>query len=142
MTTAGRAALAQVDLLVCQGADNAYAFTYSRRTGETTTAVDLSTWSAHAQLRTRVGGALWLDLTNTAGGITLDADGSITLLIGHAVTEDPAWNAYAKLDPKTGRPVPSGVWDLELTDGASGSPLRFVEGRVTVSPDVTREDSP
>ena len=141
MTTTGRAALAQVDLMVCQGADNAYPFTYSRRTGETTTAVDLSTWSAHAQLRTRVGGAVWLDLTSP-DGIVLDADGSITVLIGHAVTEDPAWNAYAKLDAKTGRPVPSGVWDLEFTDTASGAPLRFVEGRVTVSPDVTREDVP
>ena len=139
MTTTGRAALAQVDLLVCQGADNAYAFTYSRRTGETMTAVDLSTWSARAQLRTRVGGNVWLTLTNPEG-IVLDADGSITLTIGHEITEDPAWNTYAKLDSKTGRPVPSGVWDLELTDGASGSPLRFVEGRVTVSPDVTRED--
>ena len=136
MTTTGRAALAQVDLVVCQGADNTYGFTYSRRTGETTTAVDLSTWSAHAQLRTRVGGAVWLDLTSPEG-IVLDANGSITVLIGHEITEDPAWNAYAKLDPKTGRPVPSGVWDLELTDTKV---VRFVEGRVTVSPDVTRED--
>lgn len=141
MTTAGRAALAQVDLLVCQGADNTYGFTYSRRTGETTTAVDLSTWSARAQLRTRVGGAVWLTLTSPTG-IVLDADGSIMLLIGHEITEDPAWNGYVKLDSKTGRPVPSGVWDMELTNTAPGKVLRFVEGKVTVSPDVTREDVP
>ena len=141
MTTAGRAALAQVDLLVCQGADNAYPFTYSRRTGETTTAVDLSAWSACAQLRARVGGSVWLTLMSPET-ITLDADGSIMCLIGHAITEDPAWNAHAKLDAKTGRPVPSGVWDLELTGTAPNKVLRFIEGRVTVSPDVTREDVP
>lgn len=87
------------------------------------------------QIRRRVGGATWLELTDTTG-ITLGADGSITVFIGQTVTEAPAWDAYSKL--VDGEPTALGVYDLELID-STGSVTRFLQGTVTVSPDVTRE---
>lgn len=135
MTTIGREALAEIDLLITQGADNTYAFAYSLVEPAGTVRVDLTGWSARMQIRRKVGGAIWHELTN-AQGITLGPDGSITVDIPHTVTEDPAWDAYSKL--VDGEPQPLGVYDLELID-PNGTVTRFLQGTVTVSPDVTRE---
>lgn len=137
MTIIGREALAEIDLLITQGADNTYAFAYSLDDGTTVTPVDLSGWSARMQIRRKVGGAIWHELADT-NGITLGPDGSITVDIPHTVTEDPAWDGYSKV--VDGEPQPLGVYDLELIDPA-GEVTRFIQGAVTVSPDVTREVS-
>lgn len=126
----GRCALADVDLVISQGADNRYAFRYTRDG----LPVDLTGWVARAQLRKRVGGDVWLTLTN-GDGISLNSDGVVVVSIPAAVTESVEWNGYARL--VAGKPVPSGVWDLELVDPAGGV-VRFVQGTVTVCPDVTR----
>lgn len=134
MAVLGREALVECDIIVAQGADNAYAFRYSTRTSDTTTPVDLTGWTARAQLRRTWGGDVWLTLTDT-DGITLTLDGWITVAIAHSVTEDPAWDSRSKV--VDGEPLARGVWDLELVD-PDGGVLRFVQGLVTVSPDVTR----
>lgn len=135
MAVLGREALASCDIIVTQGADNAYAFRYSTRTGNVTTPVDLTGWSARAQLRRTWGGEIWLSLTNT-DGITLTDTGGVVVDIPAAVTEDPAWNTRLKVTG--GEPQARGVWDLELIN-PDGHVTRLVQGTVTVSPDVTRE---
>ena len=134
MAVLGRSALVECDIIVSQGATNEYSFRYATDDG-TATPVDLTSWSARAQLRHKVGGEVWLSLTDE-DGITLGADGLVSILIEPAATEVPAWNGYAKL--RAGVPVPSGVWDLEL-ESPTGYVVRLVEGVVTVAPDVTRD---
>lgn len=121
--TVGRSALAVVDLILAQGADNSFEFRYSETVDEVVTPVDLSGWSARGQIRRSPGGELWVELQPT-----LDSEGVVSFSIGHAVTEDAAWDRRS-----------SGVWDLELID-PDGKVTRFVEGTVTVSHDVTRND--
>ena len=137
MTTLGREAITTVDLIVAQGADQSYAVRYSTSDGTTTTPVDLTDWSARAQLRRKVGGDIWLDLTDT-DGIALTADGLVTVTIDHTTTEDPAWNAYSRVT--SDGPQTLGVWDLELIS-PDGRVTRLVQGTVTVSPDVTRSQA-
>ena len=120
--TAGLETLATVDLLISQGSDNLYTFRYSETVDNVRIPVDLTAHAARAQIRSKVGGDLWLELTD----ITLAADGTIEVRIPHAITEGDAWNVRR-----------SGVWDLELTD-PDGLKVRFASGRVTVSPNVTR----
>ena len=134
MAVLGRSALVECDIIVSQGATNEYVFRYATDDG-TVTPVDLTSWTARAQFRRKVGGEVWLSLTET-DGITLGADGLVSILIEPATTEAPAWNSYAKLS--AGEPVPSGVWDLEL-ENPQGYVVRLVEGAVTVAPDVTRD---
>lgn len=121
MTTIGRSALAVVNLLIAQGADNEYSFRYLSAEGAP---VDMTGYTARAQIRNTVRGDLWLELTD----IDLGSDGTITVTIGHDITEHQVW---AKRH--------GGVWDLELVD-PNGKVLRFVEGKVTVSHEVTRDD--
>lgn len=135
MAVLGREALVECDIIVTQGADNAFAFRYSTRTSNTTTPVDLTDWTARAQLRRTWGGEIWLTATH-ADAITLTATGDVVLVIDAATTEDPAWNTRSKVS--AGEPQARGVWDLELIDPA-GRVTRLVQGTVTVSPDVTRE---
>ena len=135
MAVLGREALVECDIIVTQGADNAYAFRYSTRTGDTTTPVDLTGWSARAQLRRTWGGEIWLSAPDQAA-ITLTSTGDVVLAIDAATTEDPAWNSRSKV--VDGEPQARGVWDLELIN-PDGRVTRLVQGTVTVSPDVTRE---
>jgi hypothetical protein len=119
----GISALGTVDLVVSQGSDVIFEFTYL--TGEPPEPVDLTACTARAQMRTTVGGAVW-GTWNSASGITLDAVGNITLTVTHAETEAVEWNDYNK-----------GVWDLEIIDSL-GNITRLLEGKVRVSHDVTR----
>lgn len=121
VVTVGRAALATINLLIAQGADNAYSFRYSNDG----VPVDLTGWSARAQIRSDYGGDIYLTLT--AQDIPLTSDGVIQITIPHTVTEATEWNAWT-----------SGVWDLELVD-PNGGVTRFAAGRVTISQDVTRD---
>lgn len=129
MISTGLAALAECDLLISRGTDQTFVFRYSTSDGAeppVVTPVDLTGWTAKAQLRRRVAGDVWVTLTS-ASGITLGADGSVEIAIGHALTEAAAWDAYS-----------IGVWDLELASPV-GEKVRLVQGAVTVSQDVTRE---
>lgn len=130
-TTQGRAALLEnATLIISQGAENSYGWTWERRVAPATeyTPVDLTGWTARAQIRTNVGGEIWATFTDT-DGITLDDQGNITLTVGHAVTEAAEWQTLARVE---------GVWDLELIDG-DGEVTRFAMGPVIVSQDVTRD---
>lgn len=134
MTTIGREALTEIDLLIAQGADFRLAIRYSR--GDTP--VDLNTWQARTQLRRKHGGDIWLTVhtgIDSPASLSLDNAGMIILDIPATVTEDPAWNTRSKL--VSGEPQPTGVWDLELID-PDGAVIRIAQGTVTVSPDVTR----
>lgn len=123
MVSLGTGALATVDLVVSQGADCAFAFQYLAGTGTDAVGIDLTGWSARAQLRTSVGGPLWVTLTSSSG-IVLDAAGNVVLLV--ARTASASWDA-----------LDHGVWDLQLTD-TGGAVVRLVEGKVTVDHSVTR----
>lgn len=133
MTTIGRESLTEIDLLIAQGADFTLAMRYLRDGAP----VDLSGWSGRSQLRRKHGGDVWLTVPDagTVAALSLGTDGVITLSIPAGVTEDPAWDSRSKLTG--GEPQPTGVWDLELID-PDGVVIRFAQGAVTVSPDVTR----
>lgn len=134
----GQEVLARVDLLIRQGSDVTFALTYSESDGTATIVQDFAGWSARSQIRKKVGGEVWHDMSSTAGITLSNAAGvlSVTGLIGHAVTEDPAWNLRAG---KTVGDVlaPSGVWDIELVT-VDGYVIPFIAGDVYVDPDVTR----
>lgn len=135
MTTIGREALARdVDLIISQGADNQYVFRYSTDLGGVRTPVDLTGYTARAQIRKKWGGDLWHSMTDGAGIELGGPAGTITVTIDNTVTEDPAWNARSSV--RDGEAFPTGVWDLELIHG--NDVVRFVMGTVTISPDVTR----
>jgi len=121
--TVGRTALAEVNLVMAQGANNSFAFIYYTDDTKTST-VDLSGYTARAQVRPRIGGDVSLDLTPmiTLGG----TDGRVDVVVPAAVTE-----ALEITSPY------QCVWDLELVD-ATAVPVRFAEGKVTIDPDVTR----
>lgn len=129
----GIAALVQSpagDLVISQGSDQTFTYRYGTSDGESTSWVDLTDWSARAQLRNLPGGTVWASLSSDAGDgsrITLDADGYVSVVLAHATTEAAPWNRYV-----------SGVWDLELTN-PDGEVIRLVMGKVTVSADVTRD---
>lgn len=120
--TIGRGALATVDLIIAQGADNAYSFRYSREVDGVRTPVDLTGYVARGQIRRRVGEEVYLDLA----GILLTADGAIQITIPAGETEAPEWNKRRE-----------GVWDLELVS-PDGGVVRFAAGAVSIVPDVTR----
>ncbi len=127
------------DLIISQGADQDFAFRWGSRDsdGGPVAYHDLSAWSGRAQVRTRVGGEVWLTFatggaTEAGSTLTLDADGYVRIHLHHAETRTPAWNKPARI---------SGVWDLELVD-PTGEVIRLVEGNVTVSQSVTRDDLP
>lgn len=122
--TIGREALAVINLVLSQGADNSFSFVYNTLVGTTKTPVDLTGTTVRSQIRSAVGGALYLDLIPlvTLGGLA----GTISLVIPAATTEPKAWNTRTE-----------GVWDLELVS-ASGAVVRFATGTVTIVPDVTR----
>jgi|WetSurMetagenome_2_1015567.scaffolds.fasta_scaffold07129_6 hypothetical protein len=90
------------------------------------TPVDISTWSARAQMREEYESTTpVVSLTSSpAAGITLGgAAGTIELKIAAADTSLIS--------------IESGVWDLELQD-SMGNVVRLLEGKVTFKPEVTR----
>lgn len=133
MVELGRAALAVCDLVVSQGADQDFRFRYGQDDGTVTTWVDLTGWSARAQVRPRPGGEVWLSLTtdvvtDAGSGLQVDSDGYVSVVLGHGELEGPEWDARAQQ---------GGVWDLELVS-PTGEVTRLVMGAVQVSQDVTR----
>lgn len=89
-------------------------------------AVDLTGYTARMQARATVAaGSPEFDLTVGSGLTMGGALGTITVTISATVT--------AALT------VPSMVWDLELMPaGVAADAFRFIEGKITLSPEVTR----
>ena len=86
---------------------------------------DLTGWTAAMQIREDIDDTTPLvDLTSVAGDITINIpDAKITVIIATSVTE--------ALD------FVEGVYDLELID-TSGETTRILEGKATLSEEVTR----
>lgn len=108
------------DLIVEAGATYTRVFTWS--TGTPATPVNLTGYTAHAQLRDSHG-VLLVDLTVGAGLTLGGSAGTITLTMTPAQT---------LLIPQLG-----GSWDLKLTAG-DGTVTRLLQGLVQLSPEVTQ----
>lgn len=77
--------------------------------------------SAQAQVRGGYGGTVWVETD-----IEIDpVDGWLTVRIPEAATTGVEWDSRAV-----------GVWDLEVV--VAGQRVRWVQGRIDVSQDVTR----
>lgn len=114
------------NLIIEKGATFNTIFTWSTKdTLGVITPVNLSTWSARAQVREEYESTTpVLSLTSQpSGGITLGGFGTIELKVSPTLTS-------AVL-------IDKGVWDLELEDSA-GNVIRLLEGKVTFKPEVTR----
>lgn len=122
------------DLLIPQGADFDRGFVWRRDN----VAVPLVTdgWVVRAQLRRSAGADVWLDLTSVDADLTdgscigINDDGEIIVHIAWEDTEGGAWNTP---DRREGR------WDMEAHNPATNEKRRLVMGKVTISPDITRE---
>ena len=114
----------QVDIQINQGSDLDIMMTYK---DPSDLAVDLTDWTAEMDIRLKVDDAtpiIELSTMNSRivlGGVT----GTINLLIDAADTEALSFK--------------KGVYDLELTDTA-GKVIRLIEGKVTLTTEVTRDD--
>lgn len=118
MLTLGRGALVPLDLIIRQGATNRYKLRYLDADREP---IDLTDWTARAQIRTAPGSDLWATLD-----VVLGADGSVEFEISPATTETPAWNKRTR-----------GAWDVELVS-PGGDVIALAAGAVLVEHDVTR----
>jgi len=114
----------QVDIQINQGSDLDIMMTYK---DPSDLAVDLTDWTAEMDIRLKVDDAtpiIELSTMNSRivlGGVT----GTINLLIDAADTEALSFK--------------KGVYDLELTD-TTGKVIRLIEGKVTLTTEVTRDD--
>jgi hypothetical protein len=85
--------------------------------------VDLTGYTARMQARDKHGGScVVVDITTENGGISLDDEGNIDLLIDYEDTELIIAKEY--------------VYDLELDSGAQV--YRVIEGKFIVTPEVTK----
>lgn len=111
------------NLKIEQGATFRQMFTW--KAGKPAVPVDLTGCTARMQIRADVTAAVpYVSLTTENNGITLGgAAGTILILISATDTALMSWT--------------SGVYDLEIQFG-DGTVRRLVEGRVQVSPEVTR----
>lgn len=86
--------------------------------------VDITGMTARAQVRARRADTTAVhEWSTTAGNLTL-ASNNITLNVPAATSAAWAWRL--------------GYWDLELTEPATSTTTRLVEGAVVVSPEITR----
>jgi hypothetical protein len=114
-----------VDLTIYQGAT----FKKSWKIVETgtTEAIDLSGYTARMQVREKIKSPeFYLELTTANGGITIT--------VGE---EDTTIDLYIDAETTAGITAARGVYDLEIID-TSGEVFRLMQGKVTVSPEVTR----
>ena len=143
------------DISVDQGSTFVFHLTYQDSAG---TAIDLTSYSAHMQIRrSTIDTGLILDISSaggvtgggstgeyTSGGSAGHAYSGITL-DGSTVGDGP-WRKYAsgtggiyiKVDSDTMKNVPSGkhIYDLELTTGTDVN--KILKGRFEVEGEVTR----
>jgi hypothetical protein len=108
-----------------QGEDFLKSFTWKLGPVNSATPVNLTGYTARAQLREKLDSeTVLLDLTTENGRIVLGgAAGTITLQVTAAVTAAMTWR--------------SAVFDLEMVAG-DGKIRRLISGTATVSPEVTR----
>lgn len=85
--------------------------------------VDLTGATARMQIRAGVGGALLLELTTENDGLAITGPGTLTRTLSAAQTAALAWT--------------EAVYDLEV-EYADGTVQRYLQGAVTVGPEVTR----
>lgn len=114
------------NITIEKGATFSTTFTWSTKDAQNViTPIDLTTWSARAQMREEHESTLpVVSLTSAlAGGIVLGAQGTIAITIGATAT--------------AAVPIDKGVWDIELEDSL-GNVIRLLEGKVTFKPEVTR----
>lgn len=120
---------APVDLVLERGAKFAVEFAWTDDEG---VAHDVDGYTARMQIREDIGDDAdpILDLTSAAGDITVDgAAGTFLVEVPATDTADVA--------------ADSGYYDLEiLPAGVEADAIRLAEGRVFVSPNVTRPPAP
>lgn len=121
----GSGALLTQDIVLSVGSDNVYRFGFEEPSGDVYVPVNLSGWTAASHIRSYKGASpILLDLSSY---IALTSGGDITVTVPGAATEGLEVGGLTR-----------GVWDLELTQTAGGRVVRFVEGNVMISQDVTR----
>jgi hypothetical protein len=110
------------DLFIEQGATFIQDFEYFEPDG--TTPIDLTGYTARMQIRSnKASNTALADLTTTNGKLAIDGpNGKVTITIPATDTEGYAFT--------------TGVYDLELVNGSIVT--RFIQGKVTVDPEVTR----
>jgi len=113
--------ITRVDLYIPQGTTYGHTFLYKTSGGDV---IDLSNYTARMQIRETVDGDTALYEGDTDDDITITgATGSVYLEIPAATTAAWTWTR--------------GVYDLEVVS-AAGKVTRIVQGKVRVSPEVTR----
>ena len=112
-------------ITIYQGATFKHSFQWKYgETAETAQPVDLTGATARAQIRKQYSSSTpYVSFTSADGEITLDAQGNIEVSVG------PEKTALA--------PAGGAVWDLEI-EWLDGDVCRLLQGKVTVSPEVTR----
>jgi hypothetical protein len=110
------------DLVIEQGTEFLLPLVYTDSNG---TPVDLTGWTAAMMIRRNIEDAVPLvSLSSNSQGIVLGgASGSITITIDEATTSQLAGGAA--------------YYDLKLIDSL-GKPDRLIQGKVIISPAVTR----
>ena len=113
-----------VPFTILQG--ETYDETLTWKVGDPAVAVDLTGYTARAQVRSSVTSSIvLLELTTENGGIVLGgAAGTIQRIVSAADTAAITWK--------------NAVYDLEVID-AGGAVRRLMSGKVTVSLEVTRD---
>ena len=120
------------NLVIHQGASLQHTWTWHYGPDEESSVpVDLTSATARAQVRyARTSRHVLLEMTSAGGEISLSAQGVINLHVPGAVTATfPALSF-----------LPAGrnhFWDLEIV-WPDGDVCRLLQGRVTISPEVTR----
>ena len=116
----------RLDLIIEKGSTFTRVFTWQTRDQETGALipVDLSGYTARSMFReTHDSPQAFFDLSTENGGIFIDSfAGKITLKIEATQSTNVIYD--------------SGVWDLELYQGTNVT--RLIEGRVKLTPEVTR----
>lgn len=114
-----------VDVTLYQGASFKHNFQWKYgETLQTATVVDLTTASARAQVRKQYASSTaYMSFTSVDDEIVLDDEGNIEINVG------PEKTALV--------PAGSAVWDLEIV-WPDGDVCRLLQGKVTVSPEVTK----
>jgi Big-like domain-containing protein len=112
----------KLDLVIEQGATFRRTITYLQASGEPR---DLTGYTARMQIKTAAGGTLLYELTTGNGRIVIDGpNGRISMEILDTDTSGFTWT--------------KGVYDLEIISAeATPTVTRLVEGKVTVTPEVT-----
>lgn len=85
--------------------------------------VAMTGFTALMQVRDKPGGEILLELSTQNGGIVLSSGGVVEIVLTSAQTDALTFE--------------SGAYDLKIIAGP-GNDIRLIEGRVTVSPAITR----